>query len=237
MEKGGKVPSYRQFIPIIGFLFVFCFIISLYALSSSWLKSQKINKVVISGLEFCPKSYIDSLIKPIIYTECDLYQIKSRLDKLPFVSNSTLFHSEEDAMIIEINERKPLFKCFERNANNFLYFDSLGTKFFLPTEKPLPIPTVILKSNMLADGKILAELINFVMQLQNCRLYNHIATVEITGNAYVVTLKPNLTKMLFSRGNNIFELDNAKGLVESFGIEKIWAYKTIDFRFTNVAIR
>ncbi|MFN3306738.1 MAG: hypothetical protein ACK42Z_06090 [Candidatus Kapaibacteriota bacterium] len=229
-------PSNRFNFSIIFFFLVIIILLSLVILSFNWYKQRPVNNYRIVGLENYNKSLVDSLISLWLSSNSDFSKLKAKLEQVNFISSCKIYKQNNDTLIVEINERKPLVLLYERDHCIRL----LTEDYKIIPQTHLNHSKVPLFKVDTINSQIFVKysfVFDFLKALKgySASLYSNISTIDKAGSSMCLTTRTTRTKLLLDERNCFAMLDALDALFKRKDFAR-FLKNEIDLRYDGLIV-
>ncbi len=206
-----------------------------------WQASRKISRVVVSGTTLIPAHEIVELVRlpedSLTINEMSFGLIERRVQRHPFVKTVSAFRSSGDAIMLKIQERKPVAHVLYKNKQ--YYIDDEAT--LLPYRlvgSIVDVPMIAFVGRSSMDSTTLRQALTVVQTLetQDKELARNISELEVRPNGeFVLIMASGATPVLFGTAEDVGEKIDRLGIFWRIASAQMTqkAFSYIDVRWSN----
>lgn len=217
---------------IISFLFV---IVVIFVFSSNWEKKTKIKRIYIEGVIYSDSKAIESLVWKKLSESQNILDLKQTLELLTFVKSCNIFHIDNEALRIQLTERRPIAKIEEKN-NNYIFIDETGIPFTFITKKKIAVPVILCTEAAESKNLYSTNLIHFLLKLKNADISQFVSEICENSDCFRIFTKSSRTKMIFAKPISDDEITKASNFLSKLEANYLMNFNEIDFRIDNQVI-
>lgn len=229
-------PNFHTKLSLIFFFLVITILLSVVIFSFNWHKQRQVNHYKIVGLENYNKSLVDSLISFWSSSDSDLSTLRVKLEQVDFISSCKIYKQNNDTLIVEIKERKPLVLLYESERCIRLLTEDY--KIIEPAylnHLKVPLYKVgAINAETFAKHRCVFDFLK-TLKVYSAGVYANISTIDKVGSDICLTTQSTRTKLLLNEKNCFTMLDALDGIFKRKDLSK-FLRNEIDLRYDGLIV-